>query len=132
MYNRVHIIDDDEISIFLTENILDVVQFAREYVGFLCAKEALAELLAMLRQERMEQLPDIIFLDLNMPLVSGWDFLEALLPYQHVLCDRCQIYILTSSVDAAEIDKAMSYNIVSGFLQKPLQDTAIARIRNNA
>lgn len=132
MYKKVHIIDDDEISIFLTENILGVVHFAREYVGFPCAKQALTELVSVLDKAQFDRLPDIIFLDLNMPLISGWELLEALLPYEHILSNRCQVYILTSSVDETEVEKAKKYGIVSGFLRKPLEDSAIASISSRA
>lgn len=128
MYNKVHIIDDDEISIFLTEAILDVMRFSREYVGYASANDALSELLLCLEHRYTDQLPDVIFLDLNMPFMGGWEFLDALMPYKEILRDRCLIYILTSSVDADEIDKAATYEVVTGFLQKPLEEQAIARI----
>lgn len=128
MYNKVHIIDDDEISLFLTEAILDVMQFARKYVGFQCARHALQELLSALQNNDTERIPDIIFLDLNMPFISGWELLEELLPYEEVLKKVCQIYILTSSVSEDEVEKASNYKLVTGFLQKPLDDYSISRI----
>ncbi|WP_299824698.1 response regulator [uncultured Pontibacter sp.] len=132
MYNKVFIIDDDEISIFLAENMLEVIEFAREFKGFLYANEALAELIALFKRGDYQHLPDIMFLDLNMPHMSGWEFLDALMPYEQILSSRCQIYILTSSIDAEEIEKAKKYKIVSSFLQKPLEDSAIAEISRKA
>lgn len=128
MYNKVHIIDDDEISIFLTEAVLDVARFAREYVGFACAKHALEELNAILRTGQFHLLPDVIFLDLNMPFLSGWDLLDSLKPFEEVIRSRCRIFILTSSVNEDEIEKAEDYGLVTGFLQKPLEEHAIADI----
>ncbi|MBC5992029.1 response regulator [Pontibacter cellulosilyticus] len=128
MYNKVLIIDDDEISIFLTEAVLDVAQFAREYVGFACAKEALQELNFILGSGQFHKLPDVIFLDLNMPFLSGWDLLDSLKPFEEIIRNRCYIFILTSSVNEDEVEKAEDYGLVTGFIQKPLEEHAIAGI----
>ncbi len=128
MFKKVHIIDDDEISIFLTENMLDFMQFAQEYAGFLCAKNALQELIVNLKQGLTHLLPDIIFLDLNMPVMSGWELLDALHPYEDILKSKCHIYILTSSVDDVEKLKANTYSLVAGYLQKPLAENSIMQM----
>lgn len=129
MYNKVHIIDDDEISIFLTETILDVENFSKEFKGFLSAQDALEELVSTLKAKQYQNLPDLLFLDLNMPFMSGWDLLDALSPYEQDLQNKCRIFILTSSVDAVELKRAEQYKLVAGFLQKPLEEDALEKIR---
>jgi len=64
-------------------------------------------------------MPEIILLDLNMPVMDGWQFLDAFIkkyPNQDV-----HIFIVTSSIDQADIDKAASYKLVSNYVVKPLQ-----------
>ncbi|WP_114784058.1 response regulator [Botryobacter ruber] len=124
MIRKVFIVDDDEISIFILESFLMTEGFAEEFVGFLDAEEALQVLL----DAADEDLPEIIFLDLNMPVLSGWDFLDALQPYEDKLLGKCSIYILTSSVDPAEIKRARDYKLVVDYLHKPLTEEAIEKI----
>ena len=124
MIKKVFIVDDDEISIFILESFLMTEGFAEEFVGFLDAEEALQVLL----DAADEDLPEIIFLDLNMPVLSGWDFLDALQPYEDKLLGKCNIYILTSSVDPAEIKRAQDYKLVVDYLHKPLNEAAIEKI----
>ncbi|AKD05161.1 response regulator [Pontibacter korlensis] len=131
MYKKVYIVDDDEVSIFLTEAILEAESFATEFKGFLDPKKALYNLLENAKNSNTSALPEVIFLDLNMPFISGWDFLEALAPYEHALKGRCRIYILTSSVDEHERQRAAASGLVAGFLQKPLQDGCLTQLKRN-
>lgn len=131
MYKKVFIVDDDEVSIFLTEAILEAESFANECKGFLDAKIALQNLMDSVQGSSTEALPEVVFLDLNMPFLSGWDFLEALSPYEQALRGRCRIYILTSSVDEQEQKRAADSKLVAGFLQKPLEDEWLLQLQKN-
>lgn len=129
MFRCVFIVDDDEVSIFLAEAMLAVEGFAQQYRTFLNPSEALQELMIGLQHDAGgEQLPEIIFLDLNMPFMSGWDFLDAISPYAERFSRRTQIYILTSSVDADEMKRSKRYDFLTGFLHKPLEEDTIRKI----
>ncbi|RIJ42409.1 response regulator [Pontibacter oryzae] len=131
MFNKVYIVDDDEVSIFLTEALLEADNFASECRAFLDAQQALQMLLQSATGTAPDTLPDVIFLDLNMPFISGWDFLDALAPYEQALKNQCRIYILTSSVDEQERLRANETSLVSGFLQKPLEDQCLTLLKES-
>lgn len=128
MFKNVTLIDDDEVSIFLTEAMLTLYGFGQAYKTFLKAPQALDYLTSILKGQSKDPIPDVIFLDLNMPFMSGWDFLNELRPYAPQLGSCCKIFILTSSVDAEEILMAKRYDFVQEFLHKPLEENEVLRL----
>ena len=128
MFDNVYIIDDDEVSVFLAQTMLEAEGFSREYESFQNPCEAMHQLLPILQQEKVESIPDVIFLDLNMPQMDGWHFLDRLCPHAELLKRSCRLYILTSSVDSMDTRRAKTYEFLAGFLQKPLEESAIQRI----
>lgn len=115
---RVFIVDDEQVSLFITNRmlILEGGLEDKNIHAFLSAKEALLSL----SQGNEEHLPDIILLDINMPEMDGWQFLEALQPHWMRLKGRCRICILTSSLDLSDAEKAKENPMVFGFMQKPI------------
>jgi response regulator RpfG family c-di-GMP phosphodiesterase len=123
-----YIIDDEPISLFLTEQVLRMEGVTSTIRTFYRAEEALRFLLAHLAIE----VPEVILLDLNMPMMNGWDFLEALAPHATSLAGRCRIYVLTSSLVLADTARATSYALVTGIIHKPLDENEIRGIRQAA
>ena len=70
----------------------------------------------------------ILLLDINMPQMSGWDFLEKFNALDQKIKDRITIYILSSSVDLRDINKAAHNKYVKGYLEKPLEIETIKKI----
>jgi CheY-like chemotaxis protein len=123
-----YIIDDEAISLFLTEQVLRLEGFSSPIRTFTGAEEALQFLHAHLATE----VPEVILLDLNMPIMNGWDFLDALAPHAAVLAGRCRIYVLTSSLALADTARAKSCVLVTGIIHKPLDEDEIRGIRLSA
>ncbi len=110
------VIDDDDINIFIISKIVektgyDVEIFAK-HNGQL-AIDFIKELVV-----NKEQLPNLVLIDINMPILNGWEFIEA---YEALALDATNdMYMLSSSVYENDIEKAKSYNSVKGFISKPL------------
>ncbi|SDS01539.1 Response regulator receiver domain-containing protein [Gillisia sp. Hel1_33_143] len=71
-------------------------------------------------------LPTVILLDINMPEMDGWQFLEALKEYRPQFAEETKIYIVTSSIATSDKSKANAIPEISGFLSKPV---SIAKLR---
>ncbi len=111
------LIDDDPISTFLTEKLISsLIPKPCHFLKFQSAKKAL------------EVISDVelnyLFLDLNMPEMNGWDFLDNFQPRNEEL----KIYIVSSSIDERDILKASQYRQVKEYLSKPLIKTHIKQI----
>lgn len=121
---KTYLIDDDYLSNYITERVLANEQFSDSIVSFLSAEDALAAL----KQDMPEDVPGVIFLDLNMPGMNGWGFLDALESFKNELAGKCRIYILTSSLILADTDRAKDYDLVSGLIHKPLDREEVQAI----
>lgn len=128
--NSVWLIDDDELSNFLNANILEVNQFSSQVRSFSNAQEALDELKASV--ELREKFPDFIFLDLNMPILDGWDFLKTYGKFPKERKESCTLYILSSSINVEDINKAKLHEEVRDFFSKPLNKVNLGVIKIQA
>jgi CheY-like chemotaxis protein len=121
------LIEDDLTATFLTKRL-----FHHEAVpGELTTFESPVEGLAFIRAQAAGQAPpDLILLDLNMPVLSGWDVLDALQPLHEQLLGHCLVYILTSSLATSDMARAQAYPLVAGFIHKPLDRNELQAIQD--
>lgn len=124
MIDKAYIIDDDEVSLFLTSMLLESGSYVKQIESFENAETALKAL----EQEDQMAIPDVIFLDLNMPDLSGWEFLDILSQRENKYLKKCKVIILSSSVDNIEKEKAKTYKLVSAFLHKPLDEDELENL----
>lgn len=125
MRMKTYLIDDDDLALYLTEHLLRVEGFSNCICTFQSAQEALDNLVG-----KKQRVPQVVFLDLNMPLMDGWQFLDALAPYQEALRGTCHIYILTSSLALLDLEKSKQYELVAGLIHKPLDRGEIRAIQS--
>ncbi len=110
------IIDDDPIFVFGAKKIMQYADFCTAFMIFHNGSEALINLKSIISAG--DQLPDIILLDLNMPVMDGWQFLEEFTKIK--TAKKITIYIITSSVDPADVLKAKQYDNVNNYIVKPI------------
>ena len=121
---KTYLIDDDDLGIYLTEQLLRAEGFSNCICTFQSAQEALDKLVS-----KKQRVPRVVFLDLNMPKMNGWQFLDALAPYEQELRGNCHIYILTSSLALRDLEKSKQYDLVVGLIHKPLDSKEIRAIQ---
>ncbi|MEQ1585612.1 MAG: response regulator [Cyclobacteriaceae bacterium] len=109
------LIDDSEVDLFVQKKFLEIRQFANQIVTFSSAKQALD----VLTSPKGES-PGIVFLDLNMPMINGFEFLELVRETSEAVFDRMKVVILTSSNSLVDRERAQSFNNVISFIPKPL------------
>ncbi len=127
--NKICLIDDDTICNFLHEQIIKDSGLAEGITVF--DKPAVAiRHLRQLAESNPQMFPDVIFLDLCMPFMNGWDCLEELKTFPEVF-KTCRVFILSSSIDPNDQEKANGYSIVAGFIPKPLKAGILAEIMPN-
>ena len=108
------IIDDDPIFIRVVQKMMDVVDFCNDVQIYNNGKEAVD----ILKDMSASDSPEIIFLDINMPVMNGWGFLDS---FQSLnLPDGTRVYVVSSTIDPAEIEKARAYPFVTDFVEKPM------------
>lgn len=123
------IIDDNELCKLLTANTLELNKFCSAIRSFTNGQEALAELEASVE---LGTFPDLIFLDINMPVLDGWGFLEAFSHYPEELKKSCSLYILSSSIDEEDFKRAKTNKDVRDFFSKPLKNLDFKLIKLQA
>ena len=120
------LIDDDDLTLFLNTEFIKGNKFSEKIHSFVNGMEALKYI-----ESEVDHIQEgLVFLDLNMPLFNGWDFLEAL--DKKEFKNKLMIVVLTSSVNTADREKSKQYERVIEFMEKPLSDEKLDILKKDS
>lgn len=111
------IIEDNPIDVFINTRVIQQSGLSKEVMALQSAREALEFLT---QQAINSKLPDLIFLDIRMPDLDGFEFLEEFSELPQRVLELCKIVMLSSTIDPLELEKARNSPFVLAFIPKPL------------
>lgn len=125
-FNRILLVDDNEVSNMLHERLIEISDFGKHIVVKQTATEALEYLRSILDQP--ELLPEIIFLDIRMPIMDGFGFLDEFQKMPDAVRAYCKVILLSSTLDPEDAAKSAKYPEVTKMLLKPLTVSQLSTI----
>tara|TARA_R110002096_G_scaffold172384_1_gene346012 strand:- start:696 stop:1103 length:408 start_codon:yes stop_codon:yes gene_type:complete len=119
------IVDDDPLYNFGTKKIMEITSFTNQALFFSNGEEAWEDFHHRIATNR--PLPDVILTDINMPLMNGWELLDKIgsVSYDHPI----KIFVISSSINQEEMDKAKKYQYVSDYIVKPLTLDKVKKLK---
>ena len=121
------LVDDDDIFVFLTTKIIEQTNLVDLIKGFGNGLDAINFLKE--NKNNVDALPDIILLDLNMPIMNGWQFLEEYNKLNPTIGKKITIYIYSSSISPDDITRAKTISEVSDYIIKPITKDKLIDLR---
>ncbi|MDN5204152.1 response regulator [Fulvivirgaceae bacterium BMA10] len=125
---KVLIVDDDEICTMISKKILTLTNRHLDINTCVNGKEAINYLAH--KMSRIFELPDIILLDINMPIMNGWEFIETYKKLLPNLKKRPFVWMLSSTMWPEELERVKACSVLSGFISKPLRCENVLELLN--
>lgn len=114
-------IDDDPITLMLCKMVISKASFSKEIATAKNGEEALQYFDKLIQNNtEKEKIPQLIFLDLNMPVMGGWEFLDSFSTDKYADYNTIKVIILSSTVDPEDLKKSKKYPMILDFLSKPI------------
>lgn len=122
------LIDDDKIYLNLIKKIIETKALCENLIVFNDGKQSIDYFETLLKSSNKDRIPDIIFLDLNMPVMDGWQFLERFTKIKNKFNKVITLYIVSSSIYPEDINRAKSIETVEDYLIKPIIISDLAKL----
>lgn len=126
--NTVFFVDDDPITLMLCKKVIEKNSFSNEIVTAQNGEEAM-KYFDLLSNDNKLKAPEIIFLDLNMPVMDGWEFLDGYLKKMYHTLFASKFFVLSSTIDPTDIEKSKKYPMVKDFISKPITKEMLENVR---
>ncbi|MGB0521616.1 MAG: response regulator [Flammeovirgaceae bacterium] len=129
-YFSVMLIDDNEIDNLINQKMIEATNLSEHIYVHSGAKSAIEFLknVEKLTDLSGQILPDVIFLDIDMPLMDGFQFLDLFDKLNDNTKQHCKIVMLTSSINPQDIDKSKTYSFVKKYINKPLTQQSLLKL----
>lgn len=121
--------DDDEIFTFLTKRTIEETNLVDQIKIFSNGQEAIEFLEKA--ADNVDLLPEIILLDINMPILDGWGFLEEFISLKPSIGKKITIYVVSTSISPFDLERANNASEVSDYIIKPISKSGLIRILGN-
>ncbi|RZJ71224.1 response regulator [Flavobacterium sp.] len=128
MLHKLLCVDDDPITLMLYKMVINKAEFAMQVDTAQNGEEAIGYFDGLIANGGEH--PKLIFLDLNMPVMGGWEFLDLFSTEKYKPFADVKVIVLSSTIDPQDIEKSKSYNQVIDFRSKPISKEMLAELHD--
>ncbi|BDC99249.1 response regulator [Persicobacter psychrovividus] len=130
-FNNIILVDDDVVSNYICDRIMSRNNYVATLNAFSNPVEALGFLKEIVDKRLWNLLPQVLMLDLQMPQMDGWAFLDKLSALDPLMHEKMYIVILSSSIFSEDMDRANEHPMVRQYFSKPIRPDILESIHLN-
>jgi CheY-like chemotaxis protein len=133
MLDQILCVDDDPITLMLCKKVIIKSSFSNEIITSQNGEEALSyfnTIKHINNKNKPIPQPQLIFLDLNMPVMGGWEFLDHFNSQEFAEFSTIKVVVLSSTIDPEDLEKSKQYPMVVDFLSKPISQSMLEYLKN--